>query len=159
MRMLALSIALLAATPAAAQVSYPPLAVDPSAIATKSEVQAISAAMPIPATSAPPPDTLNGTAGSSANIYALSTHTHPRISYSSVPLTNASSVFSGTFPAGMFAAAPTIALTWESAVNISCQMNAGGVTATTFSGRCNLLAGLLPAGSGIPVHVVALPRN
>lgn len=158
MKALALALATLAA-PAAGQVVYPPAAVDASTIATKAEVQAISAAMPVPATTAPPPDTLNGTAGSAANIYALSTHTHPRITYSTVAATNGSSVFSGTFPAGMFAAAPTIALTWESSVNISCQMNAGGVTATTYSGRCNLLAGLLPAGAGIPVHVVALPRN
>lgn len=152
-----LALAILA-SPAAAQVVSSP-APSTSTLATKAEVQAVQAAMPIPATSAPPPDTINGTAGSSANIYALSTHTHPRITYSVVPLTNASGVFSGTFPAGMFAAAPTIALTWESAVNISCQMNASGVTATSFSGRCNLLAGLLPVGAGIPVHVVALPRN
>ncbi len=150
MRALLAAFALLVAAPVSAQLA------NPSSV-TPSDLAAVQAAMPTPATAPPPPDTLSGSAGAVPTVYALGTHTHPRVTWSPVATTNASGVFTVSFPAGFFASPPTISLSWESAVNISCQMTL--VTATALTGRCNLLAGLLPTGAGVIVHVVALPRN
>jgi len=55
---------------------YNPATVNTSALATKSEVAAMSATIPVPATATPPAVTDTGTLGTMTGIYALANHTH-----------------------------------------------------------------------------------
>lgn len=74
MRAIVAPAAFLLATPAAAQVAYPP--VDASQMATKAEVSAVQAQIPTPATAAPPSVADAGTPGNTTTVYALANHTH-----------------------------------------------------------------------------------
>jgi hypothetical protein len=75
-KIIALIAAIMITAPVSAQVSYPTVPVDTSNMATKSDVQAVAATVPIPATSAPPGVNDLGTQGTMTNIYALANHTH-----------------------------------------------------------------------------------
>ncbi len=142
MRMIGILLAFVA-SPVAAQVSYPPLAVDPAVIATKADVQAQIAgkaditAIPSTCTQPPAPDASTATAGSG-------TPCTPRIDAArQTPIPPASAVtvsgggFSGVW--GMtLTAAPTRAIaTVEGATPYHCQII--NKTASSFTGKCWLV--------------------
>lgn len=130
MRMLAGLLALILATPAVAQVSYPPSKpVDTSTLATKAEVQAaqtaatnattaatgaiksingstpngsgaVTVAIPTAATSMPPGVGDSGSAGTMTTVYALANHTHASKARKCIFTSAADGTFNWTFTVG-----------------------------------------------------------
>lgn len=128
---------------------------------TKGDLAALAASIPKLADTVPLGEVMGGAAGSSPMAMRADVRI-PRITQSPIVTTVTGGTFSATFPAGFFAAPPTISLTWvnTSGLYMTCELSADP-TPTLVQGRCRTisLTAILNAGAGIKVHLVALPQN
>jgi hypothetical protein len=181
MRVIGILLAL-AASPAAAQVSYPPLAVDPATIASKTDVQAaqdaasaaqiaaLNACRPDP--SVPPMETVGGSAGSGAAC-RLANAVQPRITRVAVGTTVTGGTVSVSWPA--MTAVPSVfpiprVASGASQVPI-CASIAGSTTTTGTTVKCfttqsvtvsllgAVVAPITTAAAGVTVDILAIPQS
>lgn len=168
MKRLALSLALVA-SPASAQVVYPPVVVDTKAIATKAEVQAVAATIPQIADSVPAADmSTSGVVGSS-NLVRRNDAQAPRVSrtVSGTTTTGGTAVVTWTAMASVPKLVVTPYVASTETLPPRCYPVAGSVTAAGATIKCYrdraLLALLqLPAEAapaGIQFDVLALPGS
>lgn len=166
MRVLLGLVALLIASPALAQVAYPPAPI--STLATKSEVAAVQAQIPQPSDSVPAADmATSGQVGSSAR-YRRPDDQAPRISRvvkQVVTAANGSAVVTWTAMPSVPGLTITEYVGTSDTVTPACFPVTGTVTTTGATIKCfvdqTLLGlGLLPrkvAGAGVTFDVLALP--
>lgn len=163
MRALILLAGLLA-TPALAQVSYPPGA-SPGTLA------ALTAQLPPTCTTPPAADAVNGTAGTGPACVHRQDAAAATMVMPANAVTLADGTFTGSWPA-TFAAAPTTAMAAARTTTDPFTCQVGVATATSFSGKCwkgttaltlpaaaTALLGLVlainpPAPAGITVMIV-----
>ena len=181
MRMIGILLAFVA-SPVAAQVSYPPLAVDPATLASKTDVQAAqsaasaaqSAAMNAcqPDPSVPPMETVGGSAGSGAAC-RLANAIQPRISRTVTGVTVTGGNGTVSWPA--MTAVPKLTVTPYVASNAaqapSCFPVTGTVTVTGATIKCftsqsvtvsllgAVVAPVTTAAAGVTFDVLALPGS
>ena len=129
-------LALLAfvAAPAYAQLVYPPASVDLSAVATKTEVQAVAATIPAASNVAPPAVADSSSTGNMTAMYALANHTHASKSRKARVLVPISGVYDVTFATSFTnGVAPLCAVVAEATAGDTNVVNAqidGPTTAT-----------------------------
>lgn len=161
-----LLIALLAATPAAAQIAYPPGVTQP-------QLDAVAATIPTPASTVPPAETVSGAAGSGAT-FRRGDAVQPRITRA----TNCTLASGGTCSVTWEAALPiapsivTMPVNPSAAQAIMCNTTATPTTTaaaikcwivqTTTLSLAIVTAGLslapaTPAPAGTVVQIIALP--
>lgn len=177
MRVIGILLAFVA-SPVAAQVSYPPLAVDPATLASKAEVQAAQTAASAaqsaasnacqPDPSVPPMETVGGSAGSGAAC-RLANSVQPRISRMVSGVTTSAGSGVVTWPA--MPATPKLTVTPYVAANAvqvpACYPVTGTVTTTGATIACYMTQTLLGLGlvpfarstAGVTFDVLALPGS
>ncbi len=169
-----LAFVALVAMPAQAQIVSPiefGAPVDTSSLATKAEVSAVAAMVPLRANALPPAEAVGGIVGTSPRYRGMD-DAAPRITRATTVSTIAGGTFSGTWTTPM-SGPPTIVMTPIAAsASIDCQLTSAP-TATTFAGRCwtsqstvlNLgiiTAGLTllpttPTAAGVSIQIIAIP--
>lgn len=166
----ALLLALIAAPAGAQVVSTPPAPVNLSGYATKAEVSAVQASIPVPG-GVVPTETIGGTAGVVTNAFMRADAKPNRITRAASCTTNASGTCTVTYDA-LPASDPNVITTPinSGTMPITCNLTAAA-TATSASVKCwtaqsvtvsilgAVVAPVTTSAAGVTIQVTAVPKT